>query len=77
MALAPEGAVADLVRKTGAGDVLGQHDVDGIAASLGRLYDEWAASGVTTFRGSEEQVVRLSRRERARELAGVFDEVTE
>jgi len=77
MALAPEGAVADLVRKTGAGDVLGQHDVDGIAAVLGRLYDEWAANGDTAFRGSEEQVVRLSRRERARELAGVFDEVTE
>jgi hypothetical protein len=73
VALAPEGAVADLVRSTGAGAVLGQHDVAGVAEALAALYAEWRETGTTAFPGDEEAVEKLSRRERTRVLAGVFD----
>ncbi len=77
MALAPEGAVADLVRATGAGVVLGQHDVDGIAAAVESWYREWVESGTTAFPGNEAMVRQQSRRERTRELAALFEEVLE
>jgi len=75
LALAPEGAVASLVRKTRAGFVVGQHDVDGTAAALAALYEEWRATGTTRFPGIDDEVTKLSRRERTRVLAGLFDEV--
>jgi glycosyltransferase involved in cell wall biosynthesis len=77
LALAPEGAVAELVRSTGAGDVLALDDVEGTAEAVHRLYREWETTGGTAFRGVEAVVERLSRRERARNLAALFDEVTE
>ena len=77
LALAPEGAVAEVVRGTGAGTVLGQHDVDGAAGALERLYEEWTRTGTTAFAGDEAAVRRLSRRERTRELAGLLDRVLE
>ena len=76
LALAPEGRVAELVRSTGAGTVCGQHDVEACASALARLYEEWAATGTTAFPGDAAAVARLSRRERTRDLARVFDEVT-
>jgi glycosyltransferase involved in cell wall biosynthesis len=77
LAVAPEGAVADLVRGTGAGRVLSRHDVDGIAGAVADLYREWESTGETGFPGREDEVRRLSRRERTRDLAAVFDEVLE
>ncbi len=77
LALGPEGAVADLIRETGAGVVLRNHDVDGIAEALAALYDEWRGTGAVAFPGREDAVLRLSRRERTRDLARVFDEVLE
>ena len=76
IALAPEGAVADLVRRTGAGAVCGQHDVEATAEAFVARYEEWKATGTTAFPGDAEAVARLSRRERTRDLAAVFDEVT-
>jgi glycosyltransferase involved in cell wall biosynthesis len=76
LAVAPEGAVARLVRETGAGDVVPPGDVDGIARALAARYEEWLATGTTRFPGSEDAVARQSRRERTRDLAAVFDEVT-
>jgi len=77
LALAEDGAVADLVRRTGAGTVLRRDDVDGIAAALAALYGEWVRSGTTRFPGDAGEVGRLSRRERTRELCDVFNETVE
>ncbi len=77
LAVAPEGAVAELVRDTGAGRVLARDDVDGIADAVAALYREWETTGETRFPGREDEVRRLSRRERTRDLAGIFDEVLE
>ncbi len=77
LALAPEGAVADLVRGTGAGTVLDRHDVGAIAEAVAGLYEEWTRTGTTRFPGDDDAVRRLSRRERTRDLAGVFEEVLE
>jgi len=75
IAQAPEGAVAALVRRTGAGIVLAQDDVAGAAEAVAALFEEWKTRGGTAFRGRDEDVQRLSRRERARDLAALFDEV--
>jgi glycosyltransferase involved in cell wall biosynthesis len=77
LALAPEGAVAELVRRTAAGRVLARDDVGAIAEALAALYEEWLRTGTTAFAGHEDEVKRLSRRERTRDLAGLFDEVLE
>jgi len=75
LAVAGPGAVADLVRETRAGQVLDRADVEGIAAAVLRLYREWEETGTTRFPGREEDVEKLSRRERTRELARVLDDV--
>jgi glycosyltransferase involved in cell wall biosynthesis len=75
LAVAPEGDVADLVRRTGAGVVVDRNDVAGMAAALAAWIDERRATGRVVFPGREEEVNRLSRRGRTEELARVFDEV--
>ena len=77
LALAPEGAVAELIRDTGAGKVIRNHDVAGIAEALAALYEEWLRTGATAFPGRDEAAARVSRRERTRDLARLFDEVLE
>lgn len=77
LAVASEGAVAELIRRTRAGTVLERTDVDAIADAIAALYEEWSRTGTTEFRGSEEEVGRLSRRERTRELSVLLNEVTE
>jgi glycosyltransferase involved in cell wall biosynthesis len=75
IALAPPGAVADLVSESEAGWVLDQHDVEGTAEAVAALYQEWTESGRTASRSREDLVHKLSRRERARDLAALFNEV--
>lgn len=75
LALAPEGDVADLVRRTGAGVVLDRNDVDGIAAALMGWVEERRRAGRVRFPGSDAEVDKLSRRGRTELLARVFDEV--
>jgi glycosyltransferase involved in cell wall biosynthesis len=77
LALAPEGAVAGLIRETGAGTVLAGSDVDGTAEALAALYDEWVATGATRFPGDPGRAEAQSRRERTRELSRLFNEVVE
>jgi glycosyltransferase involved in cell wall biosynthesis len=77
LAVGPEGAVAELVRTTGAGWVLPRNDVSGIADAVASLYEEWSRAGTTHFPGRKEEVERLSRRERTRELSQVLDQVLE
>jgi len=75
LAVGPDGDVAQLVRSIGAGRVLARRDVDGIASAILELYREWQTSGTTMYRGDLEMTERQSRRERARDLAGVLTEV--
>jgi len=75
LAVGPDGDVAGLVRSIGAGRVLARQDVDGIGNAILELYREWLATGKTEYRGDLEMTERQSRRERARDLAGVLDEV--
>ncbi|NNF06996.1 MAG: glycosyltransferase [Candidatus Eisenbacteria bacterium] len=77
LALAPEGAVAEIVRRTHAGEVLGQHDIKGTAEAVHRLFEEWKNTGTTAFPGEANEVKALSRRERTRALASLFHEVVE
>jgi hypothetical protein len=75
LAIAPEGAVADLIRRTGAGRVLARNDLDAIGEAVAALYEQWKATGSTRFEGNEREVAAVSRRERTRQLASVLDEV--
>jgi len=75
LAVGPDGDVAELVRSVGAGRVLARNDVEGIAGAILELYLEWLANGSTMYRGDLEMTERQSRRERARDLAGVLGEV--
>jgi glycosyltransferase involved in cell wall biosynthesis len=77
LAVAREGAVAELIRRTRAGTVLERANVDAIADAIAALYEEWSRTGATEFRGSEEEAGRLSRRERTRELSALLNEVLE
>jgi glycosyltransferase involved in cell wall biosynthesis len=75
LAVAPEGDVADLIRRTGAGVVVDRNDVNGMAEALARWIEERRATGGVAFPGREDEVNRLSRRGRTEQLARVFDEV--
>jgi glycosyltransferase involved in cell wall biosynthesis len=77
LALAPEGAVAKLIRETGAVTVLAGSDVEGTAEALAALYAEWVATGATRFPGDPGRAEAQSRRERTRELSRLFNEVVE
>ncbi len=74
LAIAPEGDVADLIRKTNAGRVVDRHDVAGMADQLAAWLEEHRRTGRVAFPGHEAEVEKLSRRDRTRLLAGVFDE---
>jgi glycosyltransferase involved in cell wall biosynthesis len=75
LAVAPEGDVADLVRRTGAGVVVNQNDVEGMASALEKWIVERRTTGRVTFAGSDVEIQKLSRRHRTGLLAGIFDEV--
>lgn len=75
LAVAPEGDVADLVRRTGAGVVVNQDDVEGMASALEKWIVERRTTGKVTFAGSDVEIQKLSRRHRTGLLAGIFDEV--
>jgi glycosyltransferase involved in cell wall biosynthesis len=75
IAIGREGAVSELVLKTGAGVFLPRADIERIAESIANLYDEWDRDGNTVFPGKDEEVEQLSRRERTRDLSEVLTEV--
>jgi glycosyltransferase involved in cell wall biosynthesis len=70
-AVPPEGAAAELVRRTGAGVVASPDDAEAIGAALAELISKWRAG---TLAGPEERP-ELSRRRRAEELAELLHEV--
>ncbi len=76
MAVAPEGDVADLIRRTESGVVVDRNDVHGMAETLAAWVNEYQTTGGVRFTGREDEIERLSRRGRTELLARTFDEVT-
>jgi glycosyltransferase involved in cell wall biosynthesis len=75
LALAPEGAAAQLVRKTGAGIVLPPDDVRGAA----RVLNDWArakAAGAPVSGADRDAVAAYTRRRAAERFARVLEGVT-
>jgi glycosyltransferase involved in cell wall biosynthesis len=73
----PNGVAANLLRGVGAGEVAGPEDAGEIAAALEQMVDRWLDRGGLADVDYPEAVrERLSRRSRARDLAGILREVT-
>jgi glycosyltransferase involved in cell wall biosynthesis len=71
----PDGAAADLIRKTGAGVVAAPDDVDAIRAALVELHARFAAGDLPSVELSGSDEERLSRRARVEELAALVREL--
>jgi glycosyltransferase involved in cell wall biosynthesis len=69
-----QGIVADLILRTSSG-VVASSESD-IRRELIRLYDEHRSSGSVRYQGDEDHISRLSRRERALELARILESLT-
>jgi glycosyltransferase involved in cell wall biosynthesis len=75
-AVPPNGVAADLIRRTGAGEVVDGEDDEALEATIERLYDRWAADGLPDVELPAAEREALSRRTRSRELADVIHRVT-
>jgi glycosyltransferase involved in cell wall biosynthesis len=72
----PDGAAADLIRRSGAGVVVGPDDVDGMVAALDDLHGRWRNGGLEATALSDEWRAKVSRRSRVEELARVLERMT-
>ena len=80
LALAPEGALADLVRKHVLGDVIPPRDSEGIFENLSRRLRDFRDRGVGTASGAAGRAVgteRFHRKRQAGEFARIFRDATE
>ena len=68
----PDGAAAELIRKTGAGVVVAPDDIDGMERELVALRDRWQAGKLDGSPLEDEWRVRLDRRTRVQELADLL-----
>lgn len=77
LVLVDEGAVAELLRDTGAGTPIPPHDIEAIARTLQRLYDDWrnAPQPRTAAATVSEVVRRYSREALTERLADELDAV--
>jgi len=75
LTLAPEGAVADLIRETRSGRVARSDDIPAIADMFLRYYESWLA-GDLGLEQDREAVAAYERREVTRRLAALLDELT-
>jgi glycosyltransferase involved in cell wall biosynthesis len=71
-AVPPAGMAADLVRRSGAGEVADGEDAVAVSAALERLADRWLNGGLPDVQLAEPLRDELSRRSRARDLAEVL-----
>jgi glycosyltransferase involved in cell wall biosynthesis len=71
----PDGAAADLIRDSGAGTVVGPDDVDGMVEALKALHARWRDGGLEEAPLADEWRVRVDRRSRSEEIAGVLEDV--
>ena len=71
----PDGEAAALIRGAGAGTVVAPDDVDGMAAALTELDQQWRAGKLNETPLAPEWRDKLSRRARAREYAELLEAV--
>ena len=71
-AVPPSGIAADLVRRLGAGEVVDPDDVPALSATLERFCDRRSREGLPDIEIPQDERRRLSRRERAAEMAAVL-----
>ena len=73
LALVPEGAAADALGQYGASWIVSPSDIDGIATALAGIYESWEAGSLP--RGNSEYIKRYDRKELARKLAHILEDV--
>ena len=74
LALAPEGAVAELIRETASGKVVHNQDVTGIGNAFVECYENFVYHRAN-FEPKGEKIKQYERREITRRLAGLLDYV--
>ena len=72
-AVPPGGMAADLVRRSGSGEVADGEDAAAVSAALERLADRWLDGGLPDIELAAPLREELSRRSRARDLAEVLE----
>ena len=73
--LAPEGAVADVIRETRSGSAVRSDDVPAIAAAFQLYYEGWK-DGTIGLEQDKDEVSKYERKAVAKRLAELLDEVT-
>ncbi len=74
-AVPPGGVAADLIRRTGSGEVVDGSDEHGLEMALEGMIDRWAGAGLPDVVLPEQEHEALHRRTRAREMAAVLKRV--
>jgi glycosyltransferase involved in cell wall biosynthesis len=74
-AVPPDGAAAELIRETGAGEVVAPDDVDGLRVALETLHGRFLDGGLPDVELAEEARRRLSRQARVEETAELLREI--
>lgn len=72
LALAGEGAIADVMRETGGGWIVDPRDADGLLATVVTAYEAWRAGALGRHLAARERLERFERRRLTGELARVF-----
>ena len=76
IALAPEGAVAEVIRETGSGRICRSDDVKAVADIIALYYAHWI-DGTIGLEQDRTMVRQFERREVTRRLAALLDDVTD
>jgi glycosyltransferase involved in cell wall biosynthesis len=76
LALTPDGATKDLIEGLGAGLCVPPEDVGAASEALHKLHAAWRDGALSRWTVDPRRLAPFSRRQTARCLAGVFDEVT-
>ncbi len=74
LALAPDGAITEIVRRTGAGFIVDPDDVEAIRKTIFKLYHLWKKNSLT-LRVNDEMVRKFEWRELTGRFVSVLDDV--
>jgi glycosyltransferase involved in cell wall biosynthesis len=75
LALTPEGALADLMRRTGGGWVVNQNDDAGVLAAVREIFQQWKKGRIASV-ADPAAVEAFDRRALAGRFAGLFDRLS-
>jgi hypothetical protein len=71
----PEGAIGDLLKETHGGEAVAHSDIEGQARVIKGFYTNWLSGSSPSSEMDADAISHYERREQARKLAEVFDEV--